>query len=325
MNVKKLAAPSIVLEWETVEDGGIDRAILGLRQISQQIAELQEHLRNPAEVIVCYEQRVIEAGELRAVFDRAAGPAGWACPVVFLPVPSGTSYYEKKNIGARTSVNEIIVFFDSDLIPDSGWLRSLLTPFQDWSMSVVLGATCLDHASRYEMAVALFWIFLPATHGCGVRPMRRYSSNNLGFRRQVFLKFPFPTRATYRGQCSELGRTLQDIGVTICEQTDARATHPPPAGVRGFLHRAWVAGQDEEFFCALSKKTSLATWAGQLARDHRIVAQRIRERSKVLHPDIWEKALGWLLSWAYYDIKAASYLAALWHKTPVKPVQPIAA
>jgi hypothetical protein len=325
MNVKRLATPSIVLEWETVEDGGIERAILGLRQINYQIAELQDRLQDPAEVIVCYEQQVTTPEQLRTVFDRAAGTGGWSCPVHFIPVPSGTHYYEKKNIGARASINEIIVFFDTDLVPDPGWLCNLLTGFHDWSLSVLLGATHLDHVSSYEMAVALFWIFSPATHGRGIQPLSRYSSNNLAFRRRLFLKFPFPTHATYRGQCGELGKTLQDVGITILEHTDARATHPPPLGVRGFIHRAWAAGQDEEFFCALDKKPSLSTWATQLAHDHRIVAQRVRERSKVLHPDVRGKALGWLLGWAYYDIKSAGYFAALWHKTSVKPVRPAAA
>ena len=314
MNVRKLAAPSIVLEWETVNEGGIDRAVLGLREIARQIAELQSQLKAPAEVIVCYEERDISDKELQSVFDRAAGAGGWLCRINFIPVPSGTHYYEKKNIGARVSVNEIIVFLDTDLIPDPGWLQGLLTAFDDWSVSVLVGATHLDHGSMYETAVALFWIFSPATHGRGVQPLRRYSSNNLAFRRFVFLKFPFPTRPTYRGQCGELGKTLLDIGIAIREHTDARATHPPPAGFRGFVHRAWSAGQDEQFYSGLSQKTSLATWNRQLRQDGRIVARRIRERSEVLHPDPSATMLGWILGCAYYGIKAAGYLAALCHK-----------
>ena len=325
MNIEKLAAPSIVLEWETVNEGGIDRAVLGLRAISRQIAELQSQLRVPAEVIVCYEQREISEGKLQSVFARAAGPGGWLCRVTFIPVPSGTHYYEKKNAGARASINEIIVFLDTDLIPDPGWLKGLLMAFNDWSLSALVGATHLDHASTYEMAVALFWIFPPSTHGHGIQPLRRYSSNNLAFRRSVFLKFPFPTRPTYRGQCGELGKTLLDVGIPIREHTDARATHPPPAGFLGFVHRAWAAGQDEQFYSGLNQKTSLATWASQLQHDHRIVARRIRERSKLLHPSLSARILGWILGWAYYDIKSAGYLAALCHRGSNKIAQQSAA
>src|SRR5580698_620623 len=276
MNVKMLSAPSIVLEWETVEAGGVERAVRGLREISHQIAELKHDLRAPAEVIVCYERRVISDEELRSVFDRAAGPAGWVCPVSFIPVADGTHYYEKKNIGARASVNDIIIFIDSDLIPDPEWLRALLIAFNDWSISVLLGATYLDHVSTYEMAIALFWIFSPATYGRGIQPLHRYSSNNLAFRRPVFLKFPFPTRPTYRGQCGELGQTLLSVGIPMLEHTDLRATHPPPAGLRGFVHRSWSAGQDEYFYSGLREKNSLTTWGRQLCHDYRTVARRMR-------------------------------------------------
>jgi hypothetical protein len=314
MSFKKLPTPSIVLEWETVEEGGVERAIRGLREVNRQIAELQHELHTPAEVIVCYEQRVISAQELRAVLDRAADTPGWSCPVKLIPVADGTHYYEKKNTGARAAVNDIIVFLDTDLIPDPGWLSSLLTAFQDWTLSVVLGATHLDHSSTYEMAVALFWIFSPATDGRGIQPLRRYSSNNLAFRRPVFLKFPFPTRPTYRGQCGELGMVLQSVGITIFEHTDARATHPPPAGVRGFIHRSWSAGKDENFYTGLREETSLATWGRQLRHDYGTVALRIRQRSESLNPTRRAAVLGWLLGWTYYGIKSAGYLAALWHR-----------
>jgi Glycosyl transferase family 2 len=319
MNIKKLPAPSIVLEWETVEEGGIERAMRGLCEISRQIAALKHELHAPAEVIVCYEQRVISEEELRLVFDRAAGPIGWVCPVSLIRVASGTHYYEKKNAGARASVNDIIIFIDTDLIPDPGWLRGLLTAFNDWSLSVLIGATHLDHMSTYEMAVALFWIFSPATHGRGIQPMRRYSSNNLAFRRPVFLKFPFPARPTYRGQCGELGQTLLSVGISILEHTDSRATHPPPAGLRGFVHRSWAAGRDEHFYSGLSGKNSLTAWGRQLCHDYRTVARRIRERSKVLRPTVRAVVLGWLLGWAYYGIKSAGYFAALWHTNALEP------
>ena len=314
-----LASPSIVLEWETVEEGGLGRAMRGLRAISEQIAELEPRLRAPAEVIVCYEQRIISEEALRSVFAEAAGARGWVCPVHLIEVPSGTHYYEKKNTGGRASVNDIILFIDTDLIPDPGWLENLLSAFNDWSTSVLLGATHLDHVSVYEMAVALFWIFDPATEGRGVQPLRRYSSNNLAFRRAVFLKFLFPTLPTYRGQCGELGKRLLDVGIPIYEHTDARATHPPPAGVRGFVHRAWSAGQDEEFYTALRKETSVRGAFSQLKRDYRTVAKRIRERSLLLQPGSGAVVLGWLLGCAYYGIKSAGYFASLRRVRAVEP------
>ena len=311
MSLNKLASPSIVLEWETVEEGGLERAIRGLREISEQIAELQPRMRAPAEVIVCYERQIISERELRGVFEVAAGKRGWVCPVHLIAVAESTHYYEKKNVGGRASVNEIIIFLDTDLIPDPGWLENLLSAFDDWSTCVLIGATHLDHASTYEMAVALFWIFDPATAGRGVQPLRRYSSNNLAFRRPVFLKFLFPTLPTYRGQCGELARRLLDVGISINEHTDARSTHPPPAWMRGFVHRAWSAGKDEQFYAALRQETSPRACISQLLRDYRTVAKRIRERSLLLRPRVGAVVLGWILGWLYYGIKSTGYFASL--------------
>jgi hypothetical protein len=312
---KKLQTVSIVLEWETVEEGGVGRAERGLREVCRQITELQDDLRAPAEVLVCYEERVVSEPSLRSIVERAAGPEGWSCPVLLVPVPPGTNYYEKKNTGARQSKNDVIVFLDSDLIPDSGWLRNIMTPFDDWSVSVLTGATHLDHASTYEMAVALSWIFPPATYGRGIQPFYRYSSNNLAFRRALFLRFPFPAFPTYRGQCGDLGKTLRNAGIAIPEQTDARTTHPPPAGVRGFVHRAFAAGKDEQFYASLEAETSIGSVWRQLMRDYGVVARRVRERRALLKPEPVAEALGWLLGWTYYGIKAVGYLSHVSRRT----------
>jgi hypothetical protein len=325
MNAKMLPTPSLVLEWETVEEGGIERAIRGLRAINEQITELRHEFSSTPEVIVCFERHVTTEDELRSIFDRAAGPDGWTANLHTIPVPDGTHYYEKKNIGARSSVNEVIVFIDTDLVADPGWLRNLLTAFNSWTVSVMLGATHLDHVSLYEMAMALCWIFPPATHGRGIQPLRRYSSNNLAFRRALFLRFPFPTLPTYRGQCGELGQTLLNVGITVQEHTDARATHPPPPGVFGFIHRAWAAGKDAEFYKGLEEDTSLRTLADTVRYDYGVVARRMRERREILRPGLAALTLGWLLGWAYYGIKAAGYLSGLLRRSASEAGSPSAA
>jgi hypothetical protein len=316
MNIKKLAAPSIVLEWETVNEGGIERAVLGLREIARQIAELQLQLKAPAEVIVCYEERDISDKELQSVFDRAAGAGGWLCQLTFIPVPAGTHYYEKKNIGARLSRNEIVLFFDTDLLPDPGWLEGMLTPFQEWKVSVLVGATHLDHARIYDMAVALFWIFKPAMSASPLHSTSRFVSNNVAMRRSLFRRFPFPDRQTYRGQCSELGVQLLGAGVTMYEQTGASASHPPPP-LEKFMMRAWMAGQDEHFYHALAGKTSIATDWAQIRDDCGNVAKRIKDRSIVLRPNAAARSCAWILGLSYYAIKSISYFVAFLQRRDV--------
>jgi len=304
----QLYAPSIVLEWETVEEGGIARATRALGEVSRQLAELQNELNAPAELIVCYEERVISEAALRALLERAA-PSGWTCAVILLPVPSGTGYYEKKNAGALASSNEIILLLDSDLLPDPGWLRNMLSVFHDWSVSVIIGATHLDHATPYEMAVALFWIFDPATYGRGIQPLRRYSSNNLAFRRALLLRFPYPSHPTFRGQCAYISKKLMAAGIRLEEHTDARTSHPPPPGLKGFIQRAAVAGGDEFFYQNMDGAVSPGSALQQWRRDLQVVARRIRERRPMLRPNLPGYALGWLAGGAYYTIKAVVFLS----------------
>lgn len=306
-----LSAPSIILEWETVQQGGIPRVRRALRDINQQLACLKENFEDQAELILCFDPVSTAESELRALLKQAAAPEDWACRVVFCPVPTTANYYEKKNIGARLSSNDILLFFDTDLLPEEGWLRGMLEPFQQWHVSVVVGATHLDHASTYEMAVALFWIFSPAMEDSPLRPTRRLVSNNIAFRRSLFMRFPFPDRPTYRGQCTELGLQLMSAGITMYERTGARASHPPPSGFGGFVARAWAAGQDEHYYHALSGKTSPWTDLQQLRIDYGSVVRRIRQRREALRPGLIGESAGWVLGFTYYAIKATGYLAAL--------------
>ncbi|ADV81031.1 glycosyltransferase family 2 protein [Terriglobus saanensis] len=287
----------------------MDRGLAGLRGICGQLTELAADLDGPAEVIICYEPEVIAEECLRSIVDVAAAPAKWPCPVLLYKVPSTANYYEKKNIGARHAQNQVLIFFDTDLLPDPGWLEGMLTPFQRWEVSVLMGATYLDSVRPYDMAVALFWIFKPARAAAPLHPTISLLSNNLAMRRPLFIRFPFPDRDLYRGQCTELGIQLLNAGLTLYEQTGARARHPPPPGKK-FIKRALLAGQNEHFYHALERKTSFATNWAQLRTDYRNVAKRIRERSVVLKPNASARTLAWILGSSYYVIKALGYFRA---------------
>jgi hypothetical protein len=319
--MRKLSSPSIILEWETVQQGGLSRALAGLREVRNQLAELAPNLDRPAEVIICYDAAVIRERDLKLIVGQATEAGEWPCPVIVCEVPTSANYYQKKNIGAQRSNHDILLFFDTDLLPDAGWLEGMLTPFQRWEVAVVVGGTYLDHAGVYEMAVALFWIFEPAHPVSPLSATHKLVSNNVAVRRRLFLRFPFPDRPTYRGQCAELGSQLSSAGVTIYEQAGARASHPPPLRER-FVHRAWCAGQDEHFYQALVGETSLATDWAQVRTDYRNVARRINDRRFYLKPSRAARVLAWFLGFSYYAIKAASYLAAYLQMRFLKGVVP---
>jgi cellulose synthase/poly-beta-1,6-N-acetylglucosamine synthase-like glycosyltransferase len=72
---------------------------------------------------------------------------------------SGLHYYDLKNFGAKHSKGELIIFLDSDVIPENGWLIGLLESFQRPDVLVVGGNTYMTEGSLYEKSLALLYFF----------------------------------------------------------------------------------------------------------------------------------------------------------------------
>jgi hypothetical protein len=222
--------------------------------------------------------------------------------------PPASDYYQKKNFGFTQSDGAIVVFADSDLAPEPGWLAALVAPFADPATLAVVGLTHLETRTHYERAMALFWIFDTRTAEDSLRPTRRLVSNNIAFRRGLFGALRFPDRPTYRGQCSELGATLERFGVPLWEATGARAAHPAPAGLAGFIRRALRAGRDAAWSDA-SRGVPAATlriWRTDTAA----VRDRVKRRAPTIGATMADRVLARCLAWAYYGVKALAYAGA---------------
>ena len=289
---------SVVVEWETALATGDARAALSIRALHRELLDV------PAEVIIPFDPREVTQG---SIVDAVRQAGQWPGRVDVVAVPEGTDYYGKKNFGFDRSTGEIVVFVDSDIIVEPGFLRSLVEPFRDFRKSVVVGRTHLDTASVWQRAVALFWIF-DAREEPLLRPTRRLLSNSVAFRRAVFKQFPFTIRPTYRGPCTELAETLTSRAIVMWEQTAARAAHPAPANVAAFVERAFHAGTDEWFYDDdPSLAHCVATWRGDL----RNVAERIERRRHVIGAGIPSIVLAWISGFAYYGVKAIGYCTRL--------------
>ena len=97
----------------------------------------------------------------------------------------------------------------------TGWLAALLSGFRDFRKTVIAGSTHLDTGTRYERAVALFWIFQPREPTSELRQTRTFWANNVAFRRPLFARMPFPRLATYRVQCRVLAEDLARRGIPL--------------------------------------------------------------------------------------------------------------
>jgi hypothetical protein len=304
-----LPAPSIVVEWETGQECGGGRAGACLAELNRQMWEERAAFEAPPELVLVFDPAEAERSEVEASAASAAGARGWPGRFEIAAAPSRLDYYQKKNFGFARCAGEVVLFLDSDLLPEPAWLGTLMRPFADPSKSVVVGRTHFETGSLYERAVALFWIFDERLDGDEVRPTRRLVSNNIAFRRRVFAALPFPDRPTYRGQCSELGAKLGRLGIVMYEATGARAVHPAPAGLRAFAARAAHAGDDTSVYSAMEGRTGRLEPLREWRRDMANVRRRIAARAPALGAGAGVRAAALVLGGLYYSIKASAYLA----------------
>ena len=205
----QLPAPSIIIEWETGLEcaGGRVHACLGA--LAGQLAELGPRFAAPAQTIISHHPAQVPEAVIREAVARAAGVWPGILRIVASPGPRPLHYYQKKNFGFGFATGDVVIFLDSDVNPEPGWLRSLLEPFNDYRKAVVVGHTHLVARTFYERAMALCWIFDTRIQEDRVEPHHRLLSNNNAFRRAVFARFPFQDLPTYRVSCGELSKSLR--------------------------------------------------------------------------------------------------------------------
>ena len=237
---------SVILEWENVLIAESERCFRMLRQLRKQL----DATSRTVEVIVLFNPDQIDSSMIeRAVGDNlgfaGAGAASWS---VRIEEAHGLRYYELKNEGASRAGGEVIVFIDSDIVPEDGWLDEICRPLLERpEVDVVAGHTYLAFDSIFEKAFALAWFF-PLREPANTIHSRHthFYANSVAFRRELFLRHRFPRMqdGVTRGACVDLAQTLVGSGTPIWTNTGARASHPPPADMRHYVTRAMAQGRD---------------------------------------------------------------------------------
>lgn len=239
-----LLSLSIVIEWENARLSEADRALRMLEELSAQLLAETRGSSRPVEILLLHNPEAVPAATIEGMIDGVRPRGQW--PARFRIVASGErTYYEQKNFGVANTTGDVVLFVDSDVVPEPGWLRTLLAGFDDPEVGVVCGSTYVEPASFYERAMALFWLFPLRRPEEGVEEAQSFHANNVAFRREVISVNPFPELPYFRGQCRALARGLRESGVAIVRHTGARVSHPPPNGLRHFVNRAMAEGHDE--------------------------------------------------------------------------------
>jgi glycosyltransferase involved in cell wall biosynthesis len=298
---------SVVVEWENAGRIGVARARLMLAQLHRQLLNLPRQLAANAEILFVFEAEQVDEATLRTAI---AAQGDW--PAEIRTFPSDTAgYYEQKNIGAERARGDIIVFLDSDVVPEPGWLEALLAPFHTKGAQIVAGATSVERKSLYSTAMAIGWIFPLPPEERDVGPAHLFYANNVAFRREMIAAMRFPEAQQYRVQVGVVQRRLAASTYRILSNPAAAVLHPPPAGPAAFLTRALWCGYDAATELPREGRSILlrAPWA--FASQVRAALRRVRRERRRAGFGLTGAAAACGIIAGYQFIRGAGYTAGL--------------
>lgn len=233
----------VIVEWDNARLSDVDRAREMLRRVTVQAGEVAAQSGYKFELLLIYDPDEIPDEVPTTVTAGCVDRTLFPGDVRVIQAPS-LSYYDQKNFGVSQTDADVIVFIDSDVVPDQGWLKQLLDAIENDGAEVVGGETYLTTDNFYERLCAAFWNFDVQRGGQGMYETRNFYANNVALKRSVCERFPFEDAETFRGQCADLAKKLRSNGIKLYRVRSATVSHPPPEGAKHFIHRAICQGHD---------------------------------------------------------------------------------
>ncbi|RST87236.1 glycosyltransferase [Aquibium carbonis] len=281
--------------------------------LEREIAAWRDGQAGPriAQLIIVHGGGAEETEILDAMLRDLAPDLTALAEIDVVSVPGGR-YYEIKNAAISRAKGEIVLFLDSDSVPQPGWMSKMLAPFEDKAVTVVNGFTALEHDDFLSRAYALFWIFPLANGDERFAAKRSLNVNNSAFRRHWIAANPFPDNNGFKVSCSILwDQVLRDeVGV---RRVDALALHKPPRGVRFLVWRALVTGRDNDRRHAVLKSPSrprrVVHAFGRLWTAEWRSLRRIFGKGGHVGMPIWERPPAFLVASAFHILPFFSQAA----------------
>ncbi len=306
---------SIIVEWENVLLSEDERCFLMLRKLSRQLGGINRR----AEVIVLFNPDQMDRAGIETVLQKHFLLEDINDSVnLRLEEALGRHYYELKNEGAARARGQIVIFIDTDAVPEDNWLKEISQPFFDHpEICVVAGHTYLSHETLFEKAFTLGWFFpLRNPENAIHSNSKGFFANSVAFRRDLFLKYPFPDlpAGLCRGACSQLAQTLVSSGISIWTNTAARSSHPPPTDLRQYVNRALGEGRNNVLLhTGTGRNLFLSLGRSFLWYMKRVVSagrRMINERQRVNLP-FWQTPAAFSIMLCFYSLSICGSCATV--------------
>jgi len=233
---------SIVIECQTfLQTDETWHARKMLQQLCKQLVEISPKMSSKVELIIVHDPVEIDASKIEKFAKEQLINCSSMIELKIIPGP-GLHYYEMKNLGSKHCSNDLILFTDTDVIPDEGWIVGFLESFKMSKISVVGGNSYVSLNSLLEKSLALIWFTPPLNEKIYEKP--DFWANNVAFSRKIFESHPFPFLPQFHGQCTALVNELLSNNIKIFCQPRCKVTHPMPTTVREFVTWAFSQGLD---------------------------------------------------------------------------------
>lgn len=307
---------TVVAEWENVRLAELDRARRMLAELARQVAALGSGLADGGtggpvcvDVVIVYDSELFSDEAVRRSVEESL-PEGASLPLRLLAAP-GASYYEQKNRGAEVATGEVVVFLDSDVVPEEGWLQALLTPFSLAWVNAAAGNSYVEPVSLYAKAFALTWFFPLRDHEGRRGLVKHFYANNVAFRRGFFLARRFQeAEGETRGACARLAQSIWAEGGKIAYEGAARVSHPTPNGLRHYVERGIAQGRDNVVGGRRASR-SVADVLRRYAKTLQSTTSRVIANRKAVDLSPAGVPLVVAVSWGFYTLAFVGEVASM--------------
>lgn len=149
-----------------------------------------------------------------------------------------------RNLGAKKSKGDIILFIDSDCIADKNWIRHMIEPFKD---SDVVGVSGKYRTLNQDSIIARFSGYEIEERHVNMEKKKVIDfigTFSAGYRKKIFLKFGgFDIRfKTSSGEDAELSYRIAKFGYKMVFQPSAIVYHPHPDSLLKYLKQKYYRG-----------------------------------------------------------------------------------